>query len=86
MVEITKKDFEILHWIEYMNYNNPKLLSEQLDISEDEAKKKLLDLEKRGLIKIENREGKIYGSQLTEKGKEIWNNQKYNEWKEELGY
>ena len=86
MMEITKQDFEILFWIEYMNYNNPKLLSGQLEISEQKIKNKLLNLEKEELIKIEYRENKIYGSQLTEKGKEIWNNEKYDEWKEELGY
>ena len=37
-------------------------------------------------IGFEYCEGKIYGSQLTEKGKEIWNDSKYNNWKKELGY
>ena len=69
-----------------MNYNNPKLLSEQLNVPKKEAKNKLLELEKKYLIKIEIREGEIYGSQLTKKGKEIWNSKKYSKWKEDLGY
>jgi DNA-binding MarR family transcriptional regulator len=85
-MEITKKDFEILHWIEYMNYNNPKLLSKQLGSSKKEAENKLLELEKKDLIKTEIREKKIYGSQLTKKGKGIWNSKKYSKWKEELDY
>lgn len=85
-MKIAKKDFEILHWIEYMNYNNPELLSKQLDITKKEAENKLLELGKKGLIKIETREGEMYGSQLTEKGKEIWNNKKRSKWKEDLGY
>ena len=85
-MKIAKKYFEILHWIEYMNYNNPELLSKQLNITKKEAENKLLELEKKDLIKIEIREGGIYGSQLTEKGKEIWNSKKYSKWKENLGY
>ena len=84
--KISKKDFEILHWIEHMCFNNPKQLSEQVEISKQKAEKKLIQFEKRGLIKIEYREGKIYGSQLTDKGKQIWEDDKYLNWKLELGF
>lgn len=85
-MKITKEDFEILHWIEYMNYNDLRLLSETLGITKEDAEKKLLELEKRKLIKIEYRENKIYGSQLTEEGKKIWDDDNYLKWKLELGY
>lgn len=85
-MKITKEEFEAIYWIEYMNYNNPKLLSKQINISEEEAKKLLLHFEKEDIIKIERRENKIYGSQLTKKGKEIWNDNSYKKLKEELGY
>ena len=83
---LLKKDFEYLHWIEFMNYNNAKLLSVQMNVSVKGAEHTLLALQKRGLITIEFREDIIYGSQLTEKGKNLWNNKKYASWKEELGY
>ena len=83
---ISKKDFEVLYWIEYMNYNNPKLLSDQIGISEQEAEKKLNEFEGKELIEIENREKRIYGSRLTEKGKKIFNDSQHSKWKEELGY
>lgn len=82
---ISKQDFKFLFLIDFMNYNDPNLLSDN-EISEKEAEDKLNELEKRGLIKIEHREGKIYGSQLTEKGKDIMEDKNYLEWKEEFGY
>ena len=81
-----RKEFEILHWIEYMNYNNPKQLSKQMEISEQEAEDKLRELADKDLIKIEFRNNQIYGSQLTEKGKAILEENGYGKWKEELGF
>ena len=83
---ITKEDFEVLFWIEFMNYNDPKKLSQQMGLSEKEAEIKLKKLEKNELIKRENRFGKLYGYNLTEKGLKIWEDQKYLDWKVELGY
>jgi len=85
-VKVAKEGFEILHWIEFMGFNNPKLLSGQMSISKDEAEKKLKEFEEQGLIEIEYREGGIYGSRLTVKGKDIWNDDQYMDWKLELGY
>lgn len=85
-MNITRADFEVLYLIEFMQFNNPNQLSEQMNISKEEATKKLKRFEKRGLIVIEYRENKIYGSQLTEKGKKIYSDSKYGGWKEELGY
>ena len=85
-MKLTKEDFEIVYWIHFMQYNNPKQISQQMGISEEKAKSKLKEFEANGFIEIEYCEGKIYGSQLTEKGKEIWNDSKYNNWKKELGY
>ncbi len=86
MEKVSKKDFEILFYIEFGAFNDPKGLSSKLGISEKEAEEKIKEFEKRELITMEYREGKIYGSQLTEKGKQIWNNKKYLNWKVEGGY
>ena len=83
---MNKKDFEILYWIEYMNYNYPKSISKQIGITEEKAEKKLKEFEKKGLIEIEMRDEEIYGSRLTKKGKNVWDDEKYFKWKEELGY
>jgi predicted transcriptional regulator len=83
---IDKTDFEVIFWIESMGYNNPDLLSEQMDWPIKEAEKYLLRLEQEGLIKIEYKENKIYSSQLTVKGREIYEDRNYKTWKEELGY
>jgi DNA-binding MarR family transcriptional regulator len=81
---IDREDFEALHWIEYMGLNNPNKLAPQLSISKEEANDKLIELERKGLIKIEHREGRIYGSQLTEEGKRVWEDDKYSTIREEL--
>jgi len=84
--EISEKDFEAIYWIEHMKLNNSLKLSSQLGISEKEAEEKLTELKEKELIDIENREGKIHSSQLTKKGKQIWDDEKYLNWKTELGY
>ncbi len=83
---IDKKDFEFLYLVKFMNYNNPEVLSENVDISKEEAEGKMKELEKMGLIEIEYKEEEIYDSQLTKKGEEFWNDDKYSKWKIELGY
>lgn len=85
-LEISKRDFAILFYVEFQGDNYPKELAKQLKISENEAEAELLRLEKKGLIKIEYREGEIYGSQLTGEGAKIFNDDKYINWKVELGY
>ena len=79
-------DFKFIFWIEFMGLNDSVRLSDKMGISEEDAEKKLVELKKQGFIEIENREGKIYGSRLTEKGKEIFNDDKYKNLKMELGY
>jgi len=83
---IGKKEFEVIFWLEYMQMNNPDLLAEKMEINEVEARGMMLALEEEGYIEIERREGKIYGSRLTEKGKKEWSNDEYSKWKEEMGY
>lgn len=85
-MKIAKEDFEILFWIHFMQFNNPKQLSQQMSISKEKAESKLKEFESKEWIEIEYREDEIYGSQLTEKGKEIWNDSEYDEWKQELGH
>ncbi len=85
-MKLTKKEFEALHLIEFMNYNNPELLSKEMKISNEEAENILYSLRNKILITIEERENEIYGSQLTNLGKEIWNSPEWEEYKIELGY
>ncbi len=84
--EITKQEFEVLFNIEFMNITDPKTISSRLEISEKEAENILKKLEQKGLIKIEYRENKACSSQLTSKGSEVYENDKYLNWKLELGY
>ena len=69
-----------------MNYNYPKSISKQMGITEEKAEKKLKEFEKEGLIEIEMRDGEIYGSRLTKKGKNVWDDEKYFKLKGEPGY
>jgi DNA-binding MarR family transcriptional regulator len=85
-MSITNQEFKTIHIIEFMNYNNPKQISEELGIDENGAKKLLKNLEEKELITIEYREDKIYGSKLTKKGKNIWDSKEFKELKIELGY
>jgi DNA-binding MarR family transcriptional regulator len=84
---LSEKEKTALHWIHYMKYNYPKSLSEHMDISEKEAEKIIRDLEDKKFISVEEREGEIYGSQLTTKGLKFW--EKFigeDPLAEELGY
>jgi DNA-binding MarR family transcriptional regulator len=82
--KISREDFEILFWIEFMNDGDPLRLADRLKISKDEAYKNLLDFKNRGWIKIIDRNGKFYGSVLTEDGRKIFEDDKYDNWKEGL--
>jgi len=85
-MKISREDFEIIFWIEFMGYGDPSRLSGQMNKSEEGVEKRLRGLEERGLIKIELRDGKIYGSSLTSRGVEVFNDKQYLKWKLELGY
>ena len=86
-MNLTKQERTALHWIHYMKYNHPKSLGKQMEISEKDAEKMIRDLEDKGFIGVEERDGSIYGSQLTAKGLKFW--EKFIEedpLAEELGY
>jgi DNA-binding MarR family transcriptional regulator len=82
--EMSRPDFEILFWIEFMNDSDPLRLADRLEISKDEAYKKLKEFADLGLIEIVDRDGKFYESNLTEKGRAIFDDKKYDDWKEGL--
>ncbi len=86
MMEITKNEFEVLYGIEFWNKGDPQGIANVTNISEKDAETLLKSLEEKGLIKIEIRDGKIYGAQLTSKGSEIYEDDKYLNWKLEWGY
>ena len=82
--KISRKDFEILFWIEFMNDSDPLRLADRLKISKDEAYQILLDFKNRGWINIVNRNGKFYESTLKKEGRKIFEDKRYDEWKEGL--
>jgi NTP pyrophosphatase (non-canonical NTP hydrolase)/predicted transcriptional regulator len=86
MVEVSEIEFKAIFWIEHMHYNNPNSLANQINLNNEEAKNLLLSLEEKGLIQIEYREDKIYGSRLTKDGKDIFNDERWSKLKMELGY
>jgi DNA-binding MarR family transcriptional regulator len=87
LLPLSKKQKTALYWIHHMKYNYPKSLAEHMDITEKEAEKLIKELEDKKLISIEEREGEIYGSQLTAKGLKFWEKFiKEDPLAEELGY
>jgi len=82
--KITKTDFEVLYQIEFLNINSIKSLRGRIGKDEKEVKTKLDKLEKEGLIVHDKNHIEIYS--LTNKGKEIFNDNKYKDWKLEFGY
>ena len=83
-MELTKEDFEILYNIEMVGLNDPDRLGTRIRGTKEEVENKFKDLERRGLLEIEYRKGKFYGAQLTEKGKEIYNDSKYEKGVQEI--
>ena len=87
MKSLSKKQKTAIYWLHYMQYNYPKALAEHIDITEKEADKIIRDLEDKGFISVEERDGSIYGSKLTAKGLKFWEEFiKEDPLAEELGY
>jgi predicted transcriptional regulator len=82
-MELTKEEYEVLYWIA----RNGLMDFERLSLNIDLKKAQLIvnKLEKKGLIKISYREGKIYGFMETELGNKMLEDKKYEEWYYELG-
>jgi len=80
--KITKKDFEMLYEIEFLNMNSIKSLS--VNNTEKAVKIKLKEFEKKGWINFEKNHPELFF--LAKKGKDILNDDQYNGWKEEIGY
>ncbi len=80
---ITKEEYSALYYIS-MGRNSIERLSEDL-----EDKKKTInlikDLERKGLLKIELRDNKIYSLMETKDGSKLLKSKKYKSWFEELG-
>lgn len=85
-IELTKKEFEALYLIYLTQYNNSKLLSEETDLFSEESENLIYQLQNKMLISVEERENKIYSSQLTNLGKAIFDSPEWEEYKSELGY
>jgi hypothetical protein len=84
---LSKKQKTALYWIHHMKYNYPKSLAKQMHIAEKEGEKIIRDLENKKFISVEEREGEIYGSQLTAEGLKFWDKFiKEDPLAEKLGY
>ncbi len=79
-MNLTKKQFETLWEIEYSWKSDPIKASDKTPESIKSCMKTFLELEELSLIKIEIRDNQIYGAVATEKGKQILNNKKYQDW------
>ena len=79
-MKITKEDFEVIFEIGFLNVNSIKSLTGRIAKNEETTKDKLNALIKKGIL--ESDKHGIYS--FTNKGKKIWNDKKYDKWKEEL--
>ena len=86
IIEVSDEDIEYLFLITYECFGDPETLSEKLMIPEKKVKEKLEELDSKGLIKIEYKDGEIYGSMLTKIGAKIYETPKYKGIKALWGY
>ena len=79
-MDLSQEEFETLWNIEYSWKSDPVKASD--DTPEDIKRfiRIFLDLDGKGLTRIEIRDGKIYGAVATEKGKQVLNEKKYEMW------
>ncbi len=78
--QLNKEEFETLWNIAYSWQTDPIKASDGTAESIKKYMKIFLKLDELGLIKIEIRDNQIYGATITEKGKEILKNKKYEDW------
>ena len=77
---LSKKEFETLYNIE-SSYQTDPVRASNNTLKEIKFYENLfIKLEKLELIKIEYRDGKIYSTVTTPKGKKILKNKKYDKW------
>jgi predicted transcriptional regulator len=86
IIEISDEDIEYLFLIIYECFGDPETLSEKMKVSKEKVKLKLEELETKGLIKIEYKDGEIYGSMITSIGAKIYEDPKYKGIKSLWGY
>ncbi len=86
IIEVSDEDIEYLFLITYECFGDVESLAEKLKIPEQKVKAKLEELESKGLIKIEYKDGEIYGSMLTKIGAKIYETPKYKGIKALWGY
>lgn len=79
-----KEDFFILDSVKTMDYCDPSELAIKFNISLKLAQKIFIDLEKQGLIELDQKGEEIYSSRLTDKSKKILSSSKYLVWKKEF--
>jgi len=86
IIEVSDEDIEYLFLITYECFGDPETLADLLKIPEKKVKVKLEELESKGLIKLEYKDGEIYGSMLTKIGVKIYDSPKYKGIKALWGY
>lgn len=86
IIEVSDEDIEYLFLITYECFGDVESLADLLKLSSEKVKMKLEELETKGLIKIEYKDGEIYGSMLTKIGAKIYDSPKYKGIKALWGY
>lgn len=81
IVEITKNEYGVL----YLIARNGRTDFKRLGIGLERAKSIVLELEKKGLVKINYRDGEIYGFIETPLGEKTLADKKYEKWFLEFG-
>ena len=86
IIEINDEDVEYLFLIIYECFGDPETLSEKLRVPKEKVVAKLEELETKGLITLEYKDGEIYGSMITKIGAKIYEDPKYKGIKSMWGY
>jgi hypothetical protein len=81
---LSKEEYSVLYWISRRGLTDLEKLDGMLD-SQEKIKKIVNTLEKKGFIKIEIRDGKIYGFIETRLGDKEVNEKRYEGWFNKLG-
>ena len=79
-MELEKEDFKILWNIGNSWEKDPEKAANSSGMSIQECNQIFIRLENIGLIELEFRESKIYGASLTDKGREVVENEEYSDW------
>lgn len=82
-MKLTKDEYSVLYWVARCGRTDFFKLNEF--ISKDEAQPIIIKLEKLGMVRINYKEGKVYGFRETNEGEAELSDYSYIDWFEKLG-